>query len=62
MLYLGKDRPNKIRRAMRRQLAEEHRDLFDERIIVWEGLLRLGLNRIPELPLDTVQSAQGRAW
>lgn len=57
VLYLAMDRPRQIRRAMRRLFGEEHRELLDERLVVWEGPLPLDLGRVPEQLLDTVQSA-----
>jgi replicative DNA helicase len=37
VLYMAMDRPKQIARAMRRQFTEAHRDVLQERLIVWEG-------------------------
>ena len=58
VLYLAMDRPRQIRSAMRRLFGEGHRDVLAERLVVWEGPLPLDLGRMPEVLLDTVQSAE----
>lgn len=36
-LYLAMDRPNQIKRSMRRMVTEADRDALDENLIVWKG-------------------------
>jgi replicative DNA helicase len=37
ILYLACDRPAQIQRAMRRVFTEEHRELLEERLAIWQG-------------------------
>ncbi|MEU8275713.1 AAA family ATPase [Microbispora bryophytorum] len=37
VLYLACDRPRQIARAMQRLFSEEHREILEERLIVWKG-------------------------
>jgi hypothetical protein len=37
LLYLACDRPRQIARAMQRLFTEEHRDVLQERLVVWAG-------------------------
>lgn len=37
LLYLACDRPRQIARAMQRLFTEEHRQVLDERLVVWKG-------------------------
>jgi replicative DNA helicase len=39
VLYLALDRPRQILRSMQRMVREEHRDLLNENLVVWEGPL-----------------------
>ena len=57
ILYLAQDRPRQIRRAMCRTFGEQHRDILEERLKVWEGPLPFDLGKIPEQLLETVDNA-----
>lgn len=48
LLYLASDRPQQIRRAMRRLFLPEHREALDERLIVWPGPPPEDLARHPD--------------
>jgi replicative DNA helicase len=37
VLYLACDRPRQIARAMQRLFTEEHREVLDEKLVVWQG-------------------------
>ncbi|MDA8312750.1 MAG: AAA family ATPase [Actinomycetota bacterium] len=52
VLYLALDRPNQIRRAMRRVFDERHREVLHERLRVREGHLDFDLGRVPEHLLE----------
>jgi replicative DNA helicase len=52
ILYLAMDRPRQIRRAMRRIFDEEHRQLLEQRLVVWEGPLPLDLGKNPTTLLE----------
>lgn len=36
-LYLAMDRPNQIKRSLRRMVGEEHREVLDANLTVWKG-------------------------
>lgn len=36
-LYLAMDRPNQIKRSLRRMVGEEHREALDANLVVWKG-------------------------
>lgn len=36
-LYLAMDRPNQIKRSLRRMVGEEHRSALDANLVVWKG-------------------------
>jgi len=55
VLYLAMDRPRQIRRAMRRLFGEEHRQILEERLVVWEGPLPLDVGRVPEQLISTAE-------
>jgi replicative DNA helicase len=57
VLYLAMDRPQQIRRAMRRLFGEEHRQVLEERLVVHEGPLPLDLGRVPEMLNEIVRAA-----
>lgn len=48
VLYLALDRPLQIKRAMRRLFGPEHREILEEKLIVWEGPLPADLGKSPE--------------
>jgi hypothetical protein len=52
VLYVAMDRPNQIRRAMRRVFGDRHRDALDKRLIVWEGPLPADMGRTPEVLVE----------
>lgn len=47
-LLLAMDRPKQIKRSLRRMVGEEHRDLLDQAITVWQGPPPEDLARHPE--------------
>lgn len=57
VLYLAMDRPRQIRRAMRRIFGEEHREVLDELLVVWEGPIPADLGKDPEKLLELASSA-----
>lgn len=51
VLYLAMDRPRQVARAMRRNFGEDHRQVLDDRLVVWPGPPPADLARRPELLL-----------
>ena len=60
VLYLAMDRPRQIRRAMARIFGEEHREVLEKKLIVWEGPLPFDLGRVPESLLDLAKASGAR--
>jgi replicative DNA helicase len=55
VLYLAMDRPAQIARAMARRWRDEHRDVLDDRLVVWRGPLPSDLGRNPDVLIDLVR-------
>lgn len=58
VLYVAADRPTQARRSMARMVTEAHRDVLDERLIVWRGPLPGDLMKTPDL-LRMMAEAEG---
>ena len=57
VLYLALDRPQQIRRAMRRRFTEEHRQVLADRLVVWDGPLPLDIGQCPDALLEICTQA-----
>jgi replicative DNA helicase len=63
VLYLASDRPQQIRRAMRRLFTEEHRQVLDERLVIWPGPPPQDLGKHPErLALMCAETGAGTVF
>jgi hypothetical protein len=51
VLYLASDRPNQIARSLARSVTEDHRQVLDERLVIWRGPPPADLARHPDLLL-----------
>jgi hypothetical protein len=57
VLYLAMDRPHQIRRAFRRQCRDEHRDVPDEKLVIWKGPPPADLAKHPEILTELAERA-----
>lgn len=57
VLYLAMDRPQQAARAFRRRFTEEHRELLDERLIVWKGPPPFDMAKHPDLLVRMCEQA-----
>lgn len=58
VLYLAMDRPPQIARAMARLFRDEHREVLNDRLIVWKGPPPADLARHPDLLAEMCAQAQ----
>jgi nucleoside-triphosphatase THEP1 len=58
VLYLAMDRPNQISRAFRRQCRDEHRQVLDENLVVWQGPPPADLAKHTELLTSLAERAK----
>jgi replicative DNA helicase len=54
ILLMAMDRPNQIRRALRRVFGEQHREVLRDGLIIWQGPPPADLGRHPEVLAELV--------
>lgn len=57
LLYIAADRPSQAIRSMRRMVTEEHRELLNERLVIWQGPPPQKITEHPEVLLELCAEA-----